>query len=476
MIKNGLFTEEGRLIYYKDGRPYHAGVVKVDGEIYYISSHGRAIKGEHVVHSEMTNGLLKRGTYTFGEDYKLIKNSYVAPKKRKQRSRSLLRKWKQWGPLLGTSLGILVIVLGAYYCITELNITMSRCSSSEAVHSSTAAQTETMDVFASEETSHLRLPEFDGKVLLCSQAVKGMYDGQTTVEAAVDAGNAYIPLAFEYDFGDLDGTLLVYEKDAPETARYFDLEAKYTSIAIDNLKTGTAYGYEVTVDGETYEGSFETESSPRFLSIPGVSNVRDIGGYENADGVMVKQGMIIRGSELDGLSVASYFMEPGAEEQVQETFGFAYDFDLRGASIYAGVYQSRLGEDVEHKFYGAPQYGEIFSRGYQPALREIFTDLAKPENYPMYLHCTHGADRTGTIVFLLQGVLGMTEQDMVNEYQMTGFTTRSYRNSDKMKVVIAGFEGYAGDTLSEKIVSFLTQTVGITEGEIQSIRSIMLEQ
>ena len=48
------------------------GLIKVDGDYYYIHGSGAVETGTFYVNAGKTNGLLPAGTYTFGADGKLI--------------------------------------------------------------------------------------------------------------------------------------------------------------------------------------------------------------------------------------------------------------------------------------------------------------------------------------------------------------------------------------------------------------------
>ena len=39
----------------------------------------------------------------------------------------------------------------------------------------------------------------------------------------------------------------------------------------------------------------------------------------------------------------------------------------------------------------------------------------------IYFHCTIGTDRTGTIAYFLEGLLGVSEEDRLRDYEMTYF-------------------------------------------------------
>lgn len=478
-MKEGLIFEENELRYYKHGELYHAGVIQVDGAIYYIDSHGRAVKGEHIVHGVMCNGILKRGTYTFGEDYKLVKGSYRPPRKRKKliRKRHSSKTHHSSRAVNTAHIGVILVV--CLVMLVFLSGMISIMLKDRPVVPDIEPATPTLNESPAEQTAPvvdaLVLPTFTEDVLLCSESAKMLYDHTLDITQANMQEDPYRPMVFEYQMPGVDGILQLSESSSMTGAQEYILSKDAKSLEIHNLKTDTTYYYVVRVNGEDYPGSFHTAASNRFLSIPGIVNLRDIGGYQTLDGKTVKQGLLIRGTEIDGLVNSEYFIPTEALPQVADTFGFVHDMDLRGPETYPGQYRSRLGSDVTHKFYSSPGYGQIFDPVNHEALRQIFADLAEPANYPMYMHCTWGRDRTGTIVFLLQGLLNVAPEDMILEFKLTGYEASDIVDSTYMDVLIWGLDGYQGDTLQEKIISFLTTTVGVTDQQIASIQSIFLE-
>lgn len=473
-MKNGLVFENGELFYYKDGKPKHAGVIKVDGAIYYISANGKAVKGKHVVHSDMSHGILKRGTYTFGEDYKLVEGSYIAPKKRKSNRKKKLFALKNYQFISvrdtvkaiwknkKNRAAIAVTLVFAAFMLTVPGM----------IHP-TEAPSEPNSTEPADLGFKITLPVFEGDVLLCSKAAKMEYDGTMALVDAVKTGDPYRPFYFEYHLSVASGTLYLSEKEDLSDAKTYPMPEDSDFVEIHNLKVDTTYYYKVTVNGHAYPGTFHTALSPRFIYIPGLVNTRDIGGYKTLDGKTVKQGLLIRGVEIDGLENHAYFIPESEIENVQDSFGFVYDLDLRSPALYSGAYSSRLG--IPHKFYNSPMYGDIFHLANRGILHDIFSDMADPDKYPMYLHCTWGKDRTGTIIFLLQGILNMSEEDMKNEYLLSSYCHTVLAESTNMDVIINGLAPYDGETLQEKIVSFMITELGITEAEIASMRSIFLE-
>ena len=106
------------------------------------------------------------------------------------------------------------------------------------------------------------------------------------------------------------------------------------------------------------------------------------------------------------------------------------------------------------------------------SIRKVFSDLADESKYPVYLHCTYGLDRTGTVSYLLEALLGVDEATMMKEYQLSAFHHGSVA-SDEMNMFIGRLKGLPGATMKDKVEGYLL-SIGVTETEIAGIRSIFL--
>ncbi|MBQ4137787.1 MAG: tyrosine-protein phosphatase, partial [Clostridia bacterium] len=133
-----------------------------------------------------------------------------------------------------------------------------------------------------------------------------------------------------------------------------------------------------------------------------------------------------------------------------------------------------LGKNIPRKFYDMVYYNQIFTEEGKEKVYDVFYDLALKKNYPVYLHCTYGVDRTGTICFLLEALLGVPEETLLFDYSLS-YLYFLHVTSDNLKPFLEEFKSTVeGDTLKEKAENYLL-SVGITPLQIDSIREIFLE-
>ena len=112
-------------------------------------------------------------------------------------------------------------------------------------------------------------------------------------------------------------------------------------------------------------------------------------------------------------------------------------------------------------------YNGIFTDDGKEKIRNVFADLADPDIYPVYLHCTYGNDRTGTVCYLLEALLGVSRGDCLKEYGLSNLALHN------IMLVEQGLDSYAGETLKEKTEAYL-MSCGISQAQIESIRTIFL--
>lgn len=166
------------------------------------------------------------------------------------------------------------------------------------------------------------------------------------------------------------------------------------------------------------------------------------------------------------------------KEMMLKFLGIKTDLDWR-ASAVGRISASPLGENaVEFALLPCIAYAEFYWADNADQNRDIFWFLTHRENYPIYLHCWAGADRTGNIIMLLKGILGIDDEDLLLDYELTSlgvYGVRS-RNGDYLTEMIAAAEAYGGtaSSWSERAERYLL-AIGITLEEIENLRDFFLE-
>ena len=237
-------------------------------------------------------------------------------------------------------------------------------------------------------------------------------------------------------------------------------------------------------------GSFTTEDfAPRWIAIEGnVGNFRDLGGRIGIGGRRVRQGLVYRSQGLNSNSVEGSV--PGRNRLTVEdvkylvgTLGIKTDLDLRTSVERADMTVSPMGGDVRYIYCASPSYEGIFNEGGKRRMAENFRVFCDRKNYPVLFHCIGGADRTGALAYVLNGVLGVCRRELETDWESTFYPNIPIRD-DKGNLVWNselhfenGFSKYGGpeDGWNRRIELYLLDC-GVTAEEIAKFRSIMLEK
>lgn len=295
------------------------------------------------------------------------------------------------------------------------------------------------------------------------------------------------PIYFEWEgagsISDVSYTLNVSE--SPAMTNPWIYQTKETRLGVYNLKIDTRYYYQVMVgEGDdayaSSVASFTTTAVPlRNLFIEGVENVRDIGGWVNREGnERIKQGKIYRSAQLDHAEngVSKTLITKNGKKEMRR-LGIKTHIDLREdvEANQNGV--SVLGSEVN--YYHIPMktvWDSTMISQNAASIKQVFDVLANPDAYPIVYQCTNGADCTGMLSFLLEGMLGVSEGDMARDYLFSNF---SYLPGSRSRIgfdnyLVAGVQKYSGVNITQKVIRCL-RDIGISSSTLNAVYLNLME-
>ena len=169
---------------------------------------------------------------------------------------------------------------------------------------------------------------------------------------------------------------------------------------------------------ETPIRRFEVDSTyPRNLTIAGMTNCRDMGGRITEDGAKIRQGLIYRTSgknqngSLTGATTEEMINHLGVINEINLAGDSnSYNLNLTGTTLISSCRMDTSSTGGFHHF----------SRNTE-AVKNFFEILADSDNYPLYYHCKIGTDRTGLCSVLLSGLLGVSLNEIYQDYLFSNF-------------------------------------------------------
>ena len=346
------------------------------------------------------------------------------------------------------------------------------------------------DGIAIAETDEITLNKFNGSVVDIDDDITRFYlsfadteeQVKWIVQYPVSGGHERQNISFSWADSSRNMSYLVYFADNIEFENAFIVKTDTKTIDYVGIFTpGKTYYWKVVGLGSEKSSevdSFTVLNVPlRWISAGTVYNMRDIGGWTTIDNKTIKYELIYRGGQL---ALDQEFEKSSMNEysfKVFDYLGMKTEIELRGEKPHDYNQFNELEKVISvngGNYMGMFSLNDKTKQNY----RDVFSALSDKSNYPFYFHCSWGADRTGSLGFLINGVLGVPLEQLVEDFEMTSFSysgSRTRYNTDFMEMYEAFMTNYSnGGTLQDAIKNYLINYVGVKEEHINSLKSIML--
>ncbi len=265
---------------------------------------------------------------------------------------------------------------------------------------------------------------------ICDDIIRGYLDA-TTPKTQYTFLSQYGESVLDYQNMQLDwqsdgsSEYTVYISENSDFSNAYVIKTINKTIKTTICVPGKTYYWKV--HGVYYDepiggGKIKIKNAPvRWVKMDGVINVRDVGGWKTVDGKTVNYEKIYRGAKLDDITDLGL--------KTLKALGIKTDIDVRSTADW-DTHNAVERTGLKYHFINTNyKYEEILnkndtvtnevSKNYQA----MFALLADESNYPIYLHCGAGTDRTGSTMFILNGLLGVSYEDLTRDYELTSFAT-----------------------------------------------------
>ena len=237
----------------------------------------------------------------------------------------------------------------------------------------------------------------------------------------------------------------------------------------------------------------------RYVRLPlrNAYNVRDLGGYACSDGKTTKWNNLIRGDDLTNLNEdeTDFLINYGVKTVIDlrsenecstnpDPFAQRSDVQYMNIPLMDNVMADPPPEMIRNfDFSLSKTYADLADNA-QPKIKKVIEAIID-SNGGVLFHCAAGKDRTGVIAMLLLGAAGVSEADIISNYEVT--FTYLKQNSD----LVSQTRKYPSDVMMskpeyiEKLIDHVSEkygtvkqylySAGLSERAVLSLQDILSE-